>query len=182
MDRLYRRASTEEQEKGTSLDWQLEKLAEVAPNAIDYCDAGYSGTNGDRPDLLRLINDTQPGDRVYVLRLDRLARNLRLLLEIEAKFRDIGVPLISITENIDTSTAAGRMMFHMLGIVAEWEREAIIERTKSGRYARNREGKWAAGNALYGYQHNPETKSLEIREDEASVVRHIYSPSFRQLW
>ncbi|MBU2536576.1 MAG: recombinase family protein, partial [Chloroflexi bacterium] len=50
MDRQYRRVSTEEQEKGTSLESQLAKLAEVAPNAVDYCDAGYSGTNGDRPD------------------------------------------------------------------------------------------------------------------------------------
>ena len=176
MDRQYRRVSTEEQQKeGTSLDWQLAKLAEVAPNAIDYCDAGYTGTNGNRPDLLRLLNDTQPGDRVLVCKLDRLARNLRLLLEIEAKFRDKNVPLISITENIDTSTAFGRMTFQILGVVDEWERETIIERTRSGRRARCREGKWGGGNSLYGYRYNPETKFLEIREDEASVVRRIYN-------
>lgn len=175
MDRQYRRVSTEEQEKGTSLDWQLAKLAEVAPNAIDYCDIGYTGTNGNRPDFLRLLNDTQPGDRVCVTKLDRLARNLRLLLEIEAKFRDMNVPLISITENIDTSTAFGRMLFQILGVVAEWERETIIERTKSGRYARYREGKWAAGRPLYGYRYVSETKGLEIREDEARVVRRIYT-------
>lgn len=97
MNRQYRRISTEEQQReGTSLDWQLARLAEVAPNAIDYCDAGYTGTNGNRPDLLRLLNDIQPGDKVWVTKLDRLTRNLRLLLEIEAKIRDINVPLISI--------------------------------------------------------------------------------------
>ena len=53
-------------------------------------------TNGDRPALLRLLNDVQPGDRVLVWNLDRLARNLRLLLEIEAKLREKNVPLISI--------------------------------------------------------------------------------------
>ncbi|GAH83072.1 unnamed protein product [marine sediment metagenome] len=53
-------------------------------------------TNGDRPDLLRLLQDVQPGDGVLVWKLDRLARNLRLLLEIEAKLREKNVPLISI--------------------------------------------------------------------------------------
>jgi site-specific DNA recombinase len=175
IDRLYRRVSTEEQKEGTSLEWQLAKLAEMAPNAIDYCDAGYTGTNGNRPGLLRLINETQPGDRMLVWKLDRLARNLRLLLEIEAKLRDMKVPLISITESIDTSTAFGRMIFQILGVVGEWEREAIVERTKSGRYARYKEGKWGPGHTLYGYRYNPETKGLDIREDEASVVRRIYN-------
>lgn len=176
MDRQYRRVSTEEQhQEGTSLEWQLLQLAKVAPNAIDYCDAGYTGTNGDRPGLKRLINETQRGDKVRICKLDRLARNLRLLLEIEAKFRDIQVTLISITESIDTSTAFGRMVFQVIGSMAEWELETIIERTKSGRHARYREGKWGGGNAKYGYWYNPETKFLEIREDEASVVRLIYN-------
>ena len=175
MDRQYRRVSTEEQHReGTSLDWQLAKLAAVAPNAIDYCDAGHTGTNGDRSDLQRLLRDAQPGDRVLLWKLDRLARNLRLLLEIEAKLREKNVPLISITENIDTSTAFGRMIFQILGVVAEWEREAIIERTKSGRYARYKEGKWGPGKTYYGNRYNPETKELEIREDEANLVRRIY--------
>jgi len=175
LDWQYRRVSTEEQKEGTSLDWQLAKLAEVAPNAIDYCDGGYTGTNGDRPALQRLLNDVQPGGRVLVWKLDRLARNLRLLLEIEAKLREKNVPLISISESIDTSTAFGRMIFQILGVVGEWEREAIIERTKSGRYLRYKEGKWGPGETRYGYRYNPETKELEIREDEASVVRRIYN-------
>ena len=176
MDRLYRRVSTEEQHReGTSLDWQLAKLAAVAPNAIDYCDPGYTGTNGDRPGLERLLQDAQPGDRVLLWKLDRLARNLRLLLEIEAKLREKNVPLISISESIDTSTAFGRMIFQILGVIAEWEREDFIERTKSGRYARYKEGKWGPGETRYGSRYNPETKYLEIREDEASVVRRIYN-------
>ena len=175
MDRQYRRVSTEEQKEGTSLEWQLAKLAEVAPGAIDYCDAGYSGTNGDRPEWLRLRNDIQLGDRVFTCKLDRLARNLRLLLEFEDNLRGMNVPLISITESINTSTAFGRLIFQILGIVAEWERETIIERTKSGRLARYREGKWASGQPRYGCWYNPETKFLEIREDEASVVRRIYN-------
>lgn len=74
------------------------KLAEVVPNAIDYYDGGCTGTNSDRPDLQRLLNDTQAGDRVLVWKLDWLARNLRLLLDIEDKLREMKVPLISISE------------------------------------------------------------------------------------
>jgi len=58
-------------------------------------------TKGDRPALLRLLQDVQPGDRVLVCKLDRLARNLRLLLEIEAKLREKNVPLISIQGTTD---------------------------------------------------------------------------------
>ncbi|MDH5695246.1 MAG: recombinase family protein [Dehalococcoidia bacterium] len=175
MDKQYRRVSTEEQEQGTSLEWQLAKLAEVAPNALDYCDPGFTGTNGNRPALQRLLKDIQPGDKVYILKLDRLARNLCLLLDIEARLRDKGIPLISVTESIDTSTAFGRMIFQILGVIAEWEREAIIERTRNGRYARYQEGKWACGQPLHGYRYNSATKGLDIEEAEASVVRRIYN-------
>jgi len=135
MDRQYRRVSTKEQKEGTSLQRQLAKLAEVAPDAIDYCDGGHTGTNG----LERLLQDVQPGDRVLVWKLDRLARNQRLLLEVEAQLRDKRVSLVSITEGVDTSTALGRMTFRLLGNVAERERETIIYRLKSGRLARYKE-------------------------------------------
>ena len=174
MNRQYRRVSTEEQGQGTSLEWQAARLAEVAPNAIDYCDSGFTGTNGNRPDLERLLRDIQTGDQVYVLKLDRLARSLRLLLDIEAKLREKGVPLISATESIDTSTSFGRMVFQILGVVAEWERETIIERTRSGRYARYKEGKWGPGQPLYGYAYNRKSKKLEMLENEAAVVKRIY--------
>ena len=137
MDRQYRRVNTKEQKDGTSLERQLAKLAEVAPNAIDYVDAGCTGTNG----LESLLRDVQPGDRVLTYTLDRLARNLRLLLEIEDRLRAKKVRLISITEHIDTATVFGRMVFQILGNIAEWERKTIIERTRSGRLARYKEGK-----------------------------------------
>lgn len=65
-------------------------------------------TNGDRSALLRLLNDTQPGDRVLVWKLDRLARNLRLLPEIEIKLRDKNVPLISIQGGQNEQTIQAR--------------------------------------------------------------------------
>jgi DNA invertase Pin-like site-specific DNA recombinase len=65
-------------------------------------------------------------DKVLIFKLDRLARNLRLLLEIEQKLRGYGVSFISVKEAIDTLLSIGKMMFQMFGMVAEWERETII--------------------------------------------------------
>ena len=83
-------------------------------------------------------------DKVLVYKLDRLARNLRLLLEIEEKLRKSEISINSLNESIDTSTAIGRTVFQVLGLADEREREAIIERTRSGRTQRYKEGKWAS--------------------------------------
>ncbi|MBA7542284.1 hypothetical protein ES705_34604 [subsurface metagenome] len=61
-----------------------------------------------------------------------------------------------------------------MGVIAEWERERIVERTRKGRLARYAQGKWASGQPLYGYSYNSQTKGLDIREDEAVIVRRIY--------
>ena len=71
-----------------------------------YTDPGYSGKDGNRPGLERLLSDAKIGlfDRVVVYKLDRLARNLHLLLDIEQKLRGYGASLISVKESVDTST------------------------------------------------------------------------------
>jgi site-specific DNA recombinase len=114
-------------------------------------------------------------DRVVVYRLDRFARNLRLLLELEAKLRDCHVSLTFIKESIDTASGTGKMVFQLFGMIAEWERETIIERTKSGRLQRYKQGCWASGKPPYGYAYDRETKKLVIKESEALIVKRIYS-------
>jgi len=176
---LYRRVSLDEQVTGTSLDNQKAKLEAFCDSdeaILDYCDAGYSGKDDKRPDLQRLLIDAKLRrfDRVVCTMLDRLARNLRLLLELDEELRKLGVHLVFIDQGVDTSKPMGKFVFQILGIIAEWEREAIIERTKAGRYARYKEGRWGPGQPLYGYAYNQETKKLEIREDEAAVVKRIY--------
>ncbi len=113
-------------------------------------------------------------EKVIVWRLDRLASNLRLILEIEAELREQDVAVFSMKEMVDTSTPIGRTVFQVLGLTAEWERESIIERTKTGHLQRIKEGCWANGPAPFGYDYNKDTKHLVINESEAQIVRKIY--------
>jgi DNA invertase Pin-like site-specific DNA recombinase len=91
-----------------------------------------SGGRWDRPQLHRLFDELRPGDVVVVWKLDRLSRSLSDLLRIMERIEAGGAGFRSITESIDTTTAAGRMMMQMIGSFAEFEREMIRERTRSG--------------------------------------------------
>jgi site-specific DNA recombinase len=178
----YARVSTQEQVEGTSMEFQAAQLTGYCTlqnwtiiNA--YTDPGFSGKDGDRPGLERLLSDAKIGlfDKVLVFKLDRLARNLRLLLEIEQKLRGYGVSLISVKEAIDTSSSTGKMMFQMFGMVAEWERETIIERTSNGKLQRFKSGCWAGGKVAFGYAYDKSTKKLVVDENNARIIRRIFS-------
>ncbi len=91
-----------------------------------------SGRNMDRPELEKCLNTLREGDTLVVWRLDRLGRSLRDLLEIVQRLGETGVTFISLTENFDTGTAAGRLIFHVFASLAQFERELIRERTMLG--------------------------------------------------
>lgn len=178
---IYSRVSTQEQVEGTSLEFQSQLTEDYCRAhgwiiSQRYTDPGFTGKDGERPGLKRMLADANLGlfDKVLVYKLDRLARNLRLLLEIEEKLKKSEISINSLNESIDTSTAIGRTVFQVLGLAGEWEREAIIERTRSGRIQRYKEGKWAGGKPSFGYSYDKETKKLVINEAEARVVRRIY--------
>ena len=179
---IYARVSTQEQAaEGTSLEFQSEQLTAYCRSLgweifREYVDAGYSGKDGDRPELKRLLSDAKFSlfNKVVVYKLDRLARKLRLLLELEEQLREYSIALHSVKDSMDTSTAMGRTVFQMFGLVAEWERETIVERTKSGRMQRYKQGCWAAGRPLYGYLYNKETKKLEIDKSKVPIIRRIF--------
>lgn len=88
-----------------------------------------SGARDDRPGLAELMAYVREGDTVVVWKLDRLGRNTLHILETVKVLTDRGVTLVSVTDGIDSSTAAGRMMIGVLGSLAEYERELIKERT-----------------------------------------------------
>jgi len=100
-----------------------------------------SGGRWDRPELHRLLDHLREGDTVVVWKLDRLSRSLKDVLHIMERIGEAGAGFRSITENIDTTTAAGRMMMQMVGSFAEFERAMIRERTSAGIAAARAEGR-----------------------------------------
>ena len=100
-----------------------------------------SGARWDRPELQRLMDQLRPGDVVVVWKLDRLSRSLKDLLVLMERIDKAGAGFRSLTESIDTTTPAGRMMMQMVGSFAEYEREMIRERTQAGLQAARAEGR-----------------------------------------
>lgn len=91
-----------------------------------------SGTATARPELNRLLDKVRAGDVVVVWRLDRLGRSLRHLVELVEQLNAQGVELVSLNEQIDTTSANGKLMIHLFAMLAEFERNLIAERTRTG--------------------------------------------------
>ena len=119
----YTRVSTVSQ----TLDQQNAAL-EAAGVTKTFSDT-MSGARDDRPGLAALMEYVREGDTVVVWKLDRLGRNTLHILETVKALTGLGVTLVSVTDGIDSSTAAGRMMIGVLGSLAEYERELTKERT-----------------------------------------------------
>ncbi len=133
----YSRVSTSDQ------DWslQLDSLAKAGVDDRDIYREKMSGTKSDRVELRRVIDLLRGGDKLIVWRLDRLARSQLHLLEIAKEIEDKGAELVSIMDNIDTTTATGRMIFGILSVLAEFERNLIVERSKAGQAIARKNGK-----------------------------------------
>ena len=133
----YVRVSTEEQAScGHSLDNQKARI-EAYATALDLdsptfmIDAGYSAKSLERPNLKKLIEGVTRGEigTVIIYKLDRLTRSVVDLGSLMTLFNAKGVSLVSVSENLDTSSASGRMFINILGVLSQWERETISERT-----------------------------------------------------
>ena len=132
----YIRVSTTEQAvEGVSLDAQRTKIAAWATAndfelAAIYEDAGITGTSLDkRPGLRAAIAQTGKGMALVAYSISRIARSTRDMLQIADQIQAKGADLVSLTEKIDTTTAAGKMVFRMLAVLSEFERDVIAERT-----------------------------------------------------
>jgi len=122
----YARVSTFEQ----ILDLQRDAL-----NAA-HCDRIFadtmSGSRSDRPGLDQALDYLRAGDVLVVWRLDRLGRSLKYLIEVITRLNERGIGFRSLTEQIDTTTSGGKLIFHVFGALAEFERDIIRERTQAG--------------------------------------------------
>jgi DNA invertase Pin-like site-specific DNA recombinase len=134
---LYARVSTSD--KGQDPEMQLRELREYCERrkfvvSAEFVDNGVSGSKESRPELNRLMADAnrRKFDAVVVWKFDRFARSTSHLLRALETFQSLGIDFVSLTEGIDTSTPVGKMVFTILGSVAEMERELIRERIRSG--------------------------------------------------
>ena len=131
----YARVSTGDQD----VAGQTMRLEQAG--AIKVCTDVMSGKSMDRPGLVQLLAYARKGDTLAVVRLDRLGRSLAELLSTVTKLRENGIALLSLEEKIDTSSAAGELIFHVFGAIAHFERRLISERTKDGIAAARAKGK-----------------------------------------
>jgi len=141
---LYVRVSTFDQNpENQALELHQYAASRNWPTPQLYQDRGVSGTKSSRPALNDLLRDARRRklDVVVVWRLDRLGRSLRHLILVLDDLRALGVDFVSLNEGIDTSTPAGRLQLHVLGAIAEFERDRIRERVLAGLARARSQGK-----------------------------------------
>jgi DNA invertase Pin-like site-specific DNA recombinase len=131
---LYARVSTLDQ----NCEVQLQDLRRFAGQRFspyqEYIDIGVSGAQRHRPQLDILMKDARKRrfDVVLVWKFDRFARSLKHLIESLDEFSALGIDFVSYTEGVDTTTPAGQLLFHIVGAVAQFERDLIAERVRAG--------------------------------------------------
>ncbi|WP_105438860.1 recombinase family protein [Neorhizobium sp. T25_13] len=134
----YGRTSTADQKAG--LESQLRDLQAAGCSKIFREE--ISSVASSRPELERALDYVREGDVLVVTKLDRLARSVADLMAITTRLRDKGVELRILALNLDTSTPTGKLMLHLLGSIAEFERELMLERQKEGIAKAKAEGKY----------------------------------------
>ena len=121
-----------------------------------------SGALDSRPQLDKLREQLRPGDTVVVWRLDRLGRSIRHLIDVMSEFEEQGVGFRSLTENIDTTSPGGRLIFHVFAALAEFERDLIRDRTQAGLEAARARGRQGG-------------RPSSLTDDQVSTARRLYA-------
>lgn len=139
---LYARVSTADQHPEAQLVPLREAATMRGAEVVEFVDRGVSGRRDSRPALDKLRAALRHGDvdAVAVVKLDRLARSVRHLTVLAAELETLGVDLVVLDQGIDTSTAAGRLLFNILASIGEFEADLISDRTKAGLAAARRRG------------------------------------------
>jgi DNA invertase Pin-like site-specific DNA recombinase len=152
----YARVSTHEQ----TLDLQQDALKQAGCDRI-FTDM-VSGTKAIRPGLTEALSHLRTGDTLVVWRLDRLGRSLRHLIETINTLNERGIGFKSITEQIDTTTSGGKLIFHVFGAIAEFERDIIRERTQAGLLAARARGRKGG-------------RRKKLTENKVQIARDLYA-------
>jgi DNA invertase Pin-like site-specific DNA recombinase len=181
----YARVSTTDQ----NLQSQIDAL--TAAGCDDVVPDEVSGATTNRPKLDKLLARLGPGDVLVVVRLDRLGRSLPHLIDVVRTIEAQGAGLLSLSEAIDTTTAGGRLIFHLMGALAQFERTLIIERTQAGLQAARKRGAKVGrpralttdqvkhANALIASGEPPTSVARSLKVDRATLYRAMASTKGR---
>lgn len=177
---LYARVSSGKQLQGFSLNEQIRlgrKRCDQKGWTIGYIfkEKGVTAKSIDRPKFLKMLEKARERrfDILVFWRLDRFARSLRDVVNVQKYLEQYDISLHSLTELIDTSTAVGKFSFRNLASAAELERELIGERCRMGLHALALQHKWPGRKIPIGYSKNHEGH-LEINREEATLIRDIF--------
>lgn len=172
----YARVSTEEQ----SLDAQLDALA--AAGAERLFSERRGGAAPARPELERLLDQLRRGDVVVVTKYDRLARSLRDLLDLVQRIEEADAGFRSLAEDIDTTTPAGRLIFHVFASIAQFERERIAERTREGLLAARARGRVGGRPPALSPAQRSEVRRMRDEEQRAiAEIARLFKVSERTI-
>ncbi|MFK4826161.1 recombinase family protein [Paenochrobactrum sp. BZR 588] len=173
----YARVSTGEQR----VDMQIEALKKANCDHI-FTDEGISGATFSREGLDKVVAYLQRGDVLVVWRLDRIGRTLIGLVEFLAELGLRGVELCSLNENIDTSSSSGRLVFHMMAALAEFERSLISERTRAGlETARNKGIQLGRPPRISALQAQEIHHAVHTKQEKIQTLASKYNVSYRTI-
>ena len=167
----YSRVSTTEQDQAL----QEDALTKAGVDQI-FTDTA-SGAKTSRPALDELLSKLRPGDTVVVWRLDRLGRSLRHLIDVFSDLEPKGVAIRSLTESLDTSTPGGRLIFHVFGALAEFERDLIRERTNAGLVAARARGRTGGRPSVWTPEKLQTAQDLLAQGTDIATVSRILGVS-----
>lgn len=177
---IYVRTSSVNQRFGYSIKEQVRqcwKRCEMLDWPVRYVfrDEAKSGKNPDRPQFQQMMQKAESDcfDVIVFWKLDRFSRSLMHAVQLEKQFRDSGVALHGVTQQIDTTTPAGRFNFRNIASAAEFERDLIKQRSQMGMKAMALERKWPNSQPPLGYS-KCEDDTIEIIEDEAALIQEIF--------
>ena len=180
---IYVRVSTNQQET----EMQKAELKEYCDNRgwnhTLYPDEGKSGARIDRPELNRMLADMRKRkiDVIVIWAFDRLARSLKQLLSIAEECQSMGVDLVSLKQNVDTTLPAGRLTFQILGAVAEFEREMLRERVRAGMAQAKRAGK-KVGRPARRQFHSSDIERMKALRAKGASVRKLAAAFQTTQW
>jgi site-specific DNA recombinase len=175
---IRHRETFERQRAASQSDWRPWQIVS------EYREEGRSGKNTDRPELQRLLADVRAGklDVVAVTKIDRITRSLIDFYDLWETFQKHKVEFVSLNDQFETTTAAGRAMLKLTLVFAELERERTSERTREKVEVRREAGKWFGGAIPFGYKANPNNPTtLDVDEAAAEIVRRDFFEKFLEL-